>query len=269
MLDKFNVSNSLTWGAFNYTYRIIVPPLLFIFTLTFEPVCNIHVCMLYACLKSHRFRNLINVNLLSFPFFRSTDEVCIIELRTFILNLKASNCVCYVYQALSKNIIVLQPRQLQSNTTALSIDIRAATAASTIDIWRHNGSLEPLTIDRYQSCNGSLDDRHSTPKRLPWRSTYDTTTAASTIDIWHHRHNGSQTISTVLTKANASSTDGTGNLQWIYCEQNMVWIDLETTHILYLFIGPPMSKICLCHCLEHVKFGPLIDVVMLRLYINI
>ena len=99
MLNEFNVSNSLTPGAFYYTYRIIVvPPLLFIFTLTFKPLCNIHVCMLYTCSKSHRFRNLINVNLLSFPFFRSTDEVCSIELRTFILNLKASNCVCYVYQ---------------------------------------------------------------------------------------------------------------------------------------------------------------------------
>ena len=48
MLDKFIVSNSLTPGAFYYTYRIIVTPLLFIFTLTFEPLCNIvniHVCM--------------------------------------------------------------------------------------------------------------------------------------------------------------------------------------------------------------------------------
>ena len=49
MLNEFNVSNSLTPGAFYYTYRIIVPPLLFIFTLTFKPLCNIHVCMLYAC----------------------------------------------------------------------------------------------------------------------------------------------------------------------------------------------------------------------------
>ena len=47
-------------------------------------------------------------------------------------------------------------------------------AASTIDIWHHNGSF---------------GDGHSTSQRQLRRSTFDITTAASTIDIRHHNGN--------------------------------------------------------------------------------